>query len=136
MLSALFYGLYIIIVNKAKINVSGIKLSFYSMLFTSIYFLIKSLISKENLSIPSFSLVLNFVSFAFVTTLISSVTLVLAIQKIGSTPTAIMGALEPVVAVAVSVYFFNEAFTRNLLIGIVLILSGVSLNMLSSRKEV
>lgn len=136
LLSALFYGLYIIIVNKAKINVSGIKLSFYSMLFTSIYFLIKSLISKENLSIPSFSLVLNFVSFAFVTTLISSVTLVLAIQKIGSTPTAIMGALEPVVAVAVSVYFFNEAFTRNLLIGIVLILSGVSLNMLSSRKEV
>ncbi|MGX9985203.1 DMT family transporter [Soonwooa purpurea] len=136
LLSALFYGLYIIIVNKAKINVSGIKLSFYSMLFTSIYFLIKSLISKENLSIPSFSLVLNFVSFALVTTLISSVTLVLAIQKIGSTPTAIMGALEPVVAVAVSVYFFNEDFTRNLLIGIVLILSGVSLNMLSSRKEV
>ena len=136
LLSALFYGLYIIIVNKAKINVSGIKLSFYSMLFTSIYFLMKSLVLKESLAIPSYSIFFNFVTFAFVTTLISSVALVLAIQKIGSTPTAIMGALEPVIAVAVSVLFFNEDFTRNLLIGIILILTGVSLNMLSSRKAV
>ncbi|MFN3019983.1 DMT family transporter [Chryseobacterium sp. TY3] len=136
LLSALFYGLYIIIVNKAKINVSGIKLSFYSMLFTSIYFLIKSLVLKESLAIPNYSIVFNFVTFAFVTTLISSIALVLAIQKIGSTPTAIMGALEPVIAVAVSVLFFKEDFTRNLLIGIILILAGVSLNILSSRKAV
>ncbi|WP_374329155.1 DMT family transporter [Soonwooa sp.] len=136
LLSALFYGLYIIIVNKAKINVSGIKLSFYSMLFTSIYFLMKSLVLKESLTIPSYSIFFNFVTFAFVTTLISSVALVLAIQKIGSTPTAIMGALEPVIAVAVSVLFFNEDFTRNLLIGIVLILIGVSLNMSSSPKAI
>ncbi|WP_313027129.1 DMT family transporter [Soonwooa sp.] len=136
LLSALFYGLYIIIVNKAKINVSGIKLSFYSMLFTSIYFLMKSLVLKESLTIPSYSIFFNFVTFAFVTTLISSVALVLAIQKIGSTPTAIMGALEPVIAVAVSVLFFNEDFTRNLLIGIVLILIGVSLNMSSSPKTI
>ncbi|WP_312322218.1 DMT family transporter [Soonwooa sp.] len=136
LLSALFYGLYIIIVNKAKINVSGIKLSFYSMLFTSIYFLMKSLVLKESLTIPSYSIFFNFVTFAFVTTLISSFALVLAIQKIGSTPTAIMGALEPVIAVAVSVLFFNEDFTRNLLIGIVLILIGVSLNMSSSPKTI
>ncbi|WP_313215833.1 DMT family transporter [Soonwooa sp.] len=136
LLSALFYGLYIIIVNKAKINVSGIKLSFYSMLFTSIYFLIKSLVLKESLAIPNYSIVFNFVTFAFVTTLISSIALVLAIQKIGSTPTAIMGALEPVIAVAVSVLFFKEDFTRNLLTGIILILAGVSLNILSSRKAV
>ena len=135
LLSALFYGLYIIIVNKAKINVSGIKLSFYSMLFTSIYFLLKSFILKESLEIPSSSIFFNFVIFAFVTTLVSSVALVLAIQEIGSTPTAIMGALEPVIAVAVSVLFFNEDFTRNLLIGIILILSGVCLNVLASRRN-
>ena len=136
LLSALFYGLYIVIVNKAKINVSGIKLSFYSMFFTSFFFLTKALILKESLEIPTYSIFFNFVTFAFVTTLISSVALVLAIKKIGSTPTAIMGALEPVIAVAVSVLFFNEDFTRNLLLGIVLILTGVSINMLSSRKAI
>ena len=50
LLSALFYGLYIVIVNKAKINVSGIKLSFYSMFFTSFFFLTKAFILKEQFS--------------------------------------------------------------------------------------
>ena len=77
----------------------------------------------------------NFTLFAFVTTVISSLSLVYAIKYIGSTPTAILGALEPIVAVIVSVFMFNELFTINLGLGITLILIGVILNILASKSH-
>ncbi|PWN67224.1 DMT family transporter [Chryseobacterium oncorhynchi] len=136
MLSALFYALYMVIVNKSNLKVSGFKLTFYSMLFTSMFFMTKSVIGNESFVIPSTAIFLNFLIFAFLTTVISSLCLVYAIKNIGSTPVAILGALEPVVAVMVSVLIFHENFTTNLLIGITLILLGVILNIISDRKKV
>lgn len=136
MLSSLFYALYIIIVNKSNLKVSGFKLSFYSMLFTSIFFMTKAMIGKQSFEIPSTAIFLNFTIFAFLTTVISTLCLVYAIKSIGSTAAAILGALEPVVAVMVSVLIFHEKFTFNLLIGITLILFGVILNVLSGNKKI
>ncbi len=135
MLSSLFYALYMVIVNKSNLKVSGFKLSFYSMLFTSAFFMIKAFTEGESFEIPSVSIFLNFIVFAFLTTVISSLCLVYAIKYIGSTPTAILGALEPVVAVMVSVFMFHEKLTTNLLIGIVPILLGVILNVLSDKRK-
>ncbi|VEH20893.1 putative DMT superfamily transporter inner membrane protein [Chryseobacterium nakagawai] len=135
MLSSLFYALYMVIVNKSKLKVSGFKLTFYSMLFTSVFFMSKSVIAHQSFAIPSMTVFVNFLIFAFLTTVISSLCLVYAIKSIGSTPVAILGALEPVVAVMVSVFMFNEKFTTNLLIGITLILMGVILNVISDRKS-
>ncbi|MFN1216283.1 DMT family transporter [Chryseobacterium kwangjuense] len=135
MLSSLFYALYMVIVNKSRLKVSGFKLSFYSMLFTSIFFMVKASVAGESFAIPSVFVFINFIIFAFLTTVISSLCLVYAIKYIGSTPTAILGALEPVVAVMVSVFMFHEHFTQNLLIGIILILSGVTLNVIADHRQ-
>ncbi|REC49987.1 DMT family transporter [Chryseobacterium pennipullorum] len=135
MLSSLFYALYMVIVNKSNIKVSGFKLSFYSMIFTSLFFMIKAAIANESFAIPSAGIFFNFVIFAFLTTVISSLCLVFAIKYIGSTPVAILGALEPVVAVLISVLIFHEKFTANLSIGITLILLGVTLNVITDRKK-
>lgn len=136
MLSSLFYALYMVIVNKSKLKVSGFKLTFYSMLFTSLFFMIKSIAGHQSFAIPSIAIFVNFLIFALLTTVISSLCLVYAIKSIGSTPVAILGALEPVVAVMVSVFMFNEKFTSNLLIGITLILLGVILNVIGDRKNI
>ncbi|MBL1220935.1 DMT family transporter [Chryseobacterium sp. L7] len=135
MLSSLFYALYMVIVNKSDLKVSGFKLSFYSMLFTSAFFMLKASAAGESFAIPSVSIFLNFIVFAFLTTVISSLCLVYAIKYIGSTPTAILGALEPVVAVMVSVLMFHEKFTMNLLIGITLILLGVTFNVIADNRK-
>lgn len=135
MLSSLFYALYMVIVNKSDLKVSGFKLSFYSMLFTSAFFMLKASAAGESFTIPSVSIFLNFIVFAFLTTVISSLCLVYAIKYIGSTPTAILGALEPVVAVMVSVLMFHEKFTMNLLIGITLILLGVTFNVIADNRK-
>ncbi|KAB1232650.1 DMT family transporter [Chryseobacterium viscerum] len=136
MLSSLFYALYMVIVNKANLKVSGFKLTFFSMFFTSLFFMTKAVMGHESFAIPSISIFLNFLVFAFLTTVISSLCLVYAIKHIGSTPVAILGALEPVVAVMVSVLLFHEKFTTNLLIGITLILFGVILNVIGDQKKI
>jgi len=136
MLSSIFYALYIVVVNKSKIQASGFKLSFYSMLFTSGFFMAKAIAGNESFAIPSVNTFSNLLIFAFLTTVISSLCLVYAIKDIGSTPAAILGALEPVVAVLISVSIFHEKFTYNLLIGITLILFGVILNVISDQKKI
>lgn len=133
--AALFYALYIITVNKAKIKASGWKITFYSMVFTSLYYLVKTQIFDESLVIPNVNTFLSFVVFALVTTVISNTALIYAIKEIGSTPTSIMGAMEPVVAVLVSVILFHELMTRNLVLGVVLILVGVIINILADAKK-
>ncbi|MCU6167940.1 hypothetical protein KWH76_24350, partial [Enterobacter roggenkampii] len=47
------------------------------------------------------------------------------VHAIGSTPTAIMGALEPLTAVIIGIAIFGEVLTIRLATGIVLILSAV-----------
>ncbi|MET3036413.1 DMT family transporter [Chryseobacterium sp. NRRL B-14859] len=136
MLSALFYALYMVIVNKSNLKVSGFKLSFYSMLFTSLFFMTKAGMAHESFAIPSKAIFFNFLIFAFLTTVISGLCLVFAIKYIGSTPAAILEALEPVIAVIISVTMFHEKFTVNLLIGITLILLGVTLNVIGDRKKI
>lgn len=50
-----------------------------------------------------------------------------AIQYIGSTPTAILGALEPVTAIIFGITIFGERMTPREAMGIVLILIAVTL---------
>ena len=49
-----------------------------------------------------------------------------AIQYIGSTPTAILGALEPVTAVVFGVTVFGEVLTGRVVVGFLLIILAVS----------
>lgn len=130
LLGALVYALYIVIVNKVRIESSGVKISFYSMLFSSLYFLVKSLLLRESITISSWALAGDLTLFAIITTSLSLVTLVYAVRYIGSTPTAIMGAFEPIVAVLISVGLFGEQLTPSLVIGGMVIIIGVLIDIL------
>lgn len=135
-LCALFYAVYMVIVNKANMkNASGTKITFYSLLFSAAYYLVKTLALGESV-VASPSLFLHISIFALVTTVFSITALIYAIQYIGSTPTSIMGALEPVVAVIISVCCFGEFLSWNLILGVALILIGVLINMVFDRNKI
>lgn len=135
-ISALGYALYIITVNKSKARyIKGFSISFYSFLFTTIYYAVKMIFHKESFILPSLELTFNFFTFAFVTTVISSIALIFAIKEIGSTTTSILGASEPVVAVAVSVMIFGENFSLSLALGIFMIILGVTLNVVGDAYQ-
>ena len=62
------------------------------------------------------------------------VMMVYAAKYIGSTPTAIMGALEPLTAVLIGIFLFGESFTARLAVGILLIFSSVILIVIRNHK--
>ena len=136
LIGAVIYGLYIILVNKSKIPSSGIKLSFYSLVFSSIYFLAKTCIVEGEVPIPDLETFGNLTSFSLITTVLSLTTLVYAINCIGSTPTAILGAIEPIIAVGISVFLFQkESLTTSLIIGVILIIIGVLIEIIFNKAE-
>ena len=71
---------------------------------------------------------------AFVPTVLALVMMAVAIRDIGSTPTAIMGALEPVSAVMIGVLMFGEKFTLQIMFGIILIMASVLVIILAKNR--
>ena len=86
--------------------------------------------AKPSTIINSVWEVRKFSALAVAPTVISNITLLLAVRNIGGTLTSILGALEPVTAVCIGVLVFGEAFTFNEAVGMVLILAAVSLVIL------
>ena len=72
-------------------------------------------------------------TLGLVPTVISLVFMAMAIQCIGSTPTAIMGALEPVTAALLGILLFGEVLTVRISLGILLILFSVTLIILDNK---
>lgn len=133
LLGALAYALYMVMVNKANLRVKGIPLTCYSLFFSAVFYAAKSLLTDQSLELPSFYWV-GFVGvFSLITTVISVLAMVIAIQLIGSTPTAVLGALEPVVAVGIAVMFFGENVTWNLVIGVVFVIVALIVSVLGSK---
>ncbi|MGJ0494093.1 DMT family transporter [Aliarcobacter cryaerophilus] len=129
--SSLCYAIYIVIINQ-YLKISALKVTFYSMLFCTITILIHSFFDSSLNIMPlvNFNMWFYTIFLALVPTIISLLFLIKAIQLIGSTSASILGALEPLTAVLIGVYVFNEKITFWLVIGIVFILFGVILIVL------
>lgn len=132
LLSAVGYASYIIAVNKSRLReMHSRKLAFYVFLFTTLIFAVKAGWQKSLQPLPDAVSAVNIVLLAVAPTVISNITLLLAVRHIGGTLTSILGALEPVTAVCIGALVFGEAFTAGEATGILLILIAVVLIILS-----
>lgn len=123
MISALTYALYIIFVNVSdKIRkIPTTKLLFYVLSWGCIVYVIMIPLGHE-MTLPSVKTGwINLVALAVIPTVLSLAFTTRAIQIIGSTPTAILGALEPVSAVILSVTVLGQEISTKEVIGGVLI---------------
>lgn len=131
LLSAVGYASYITTVNKSRLRtMNSRKLAFYVFVFTTLILAGKASLNQGIQPIPNAMSALNLVLLAVVPTVISNITLVLAVHHIGGTLTSILGAMEPVTAVCVGAFVFGEAFTSGEAIGIVLIVVAVTMIIL------
>ena len=136
LVSALTYAIYIIVVNRCPLEMSSFKINFYVVLYCAIGMAVFAWLTGQPLRLPH-----NAVSWfysiwlAVVPATLSLVLMVYASKYIGATPTAILGALEPLTAVLIGIYVFNEAFGLRLAIGIVLILSAVIITAWQPKKQ-
>lgn len=127
LLSAVAYTAYMIIINKSNVKMSALKMNFYMGVFCLLGVAAYSFVDPENYIMPLNSPVglMGALFLAIVTTVLSLTCMVKAINLIGSTPTSIIGALEPLTAVTVGVLLFDESFTLSMACGIGLVLTGV-----------
>lgn len=128
MASALSYAIYIVGVNRPLLKVvPTVALTFYVLLFGFTLFLIRVDFGRDLFITDTWYLWGNLIALALFPTVISFLCTTQAIQYIGPTPTAILGALEPLTAIFFGVLVFGEALTPRLCTGIVLILLAVTL---------
>ena len=122
MLSSLSYAVYIVIVNQSSIRMSSLKLTFYVLLICMMCLLVYSFTSPDlQIQLPPTPRAWFYACWLrLVPTVLSLVLMTIAVHEIGATPTAIMGALEPLTAVAIGVMLFGESLTIRLVVGIVL----------------
>ena len=133
--SALTYALYIVMVNMSEIRMSSVKLTFYVLLICIFSNIVASFFDPAGglQPIPNLRACIWVLWLGIFPTVISLVTMTMAVQYVGSTPTAIMGALEPLTAVAIGAAVFNEQLTPRLALGIMMILSAVMIIVMSKQ---
>ena len=128
MISALSYAIYIVGVNQSTLkNLATLSLTFYVLLFGLVLFLVRVDFGQSLRVAETWYLWGNLIALAIFPTAISFLCTTQAIQYIGSTPTAILGALEPLTAVFFGVVVFGESLTLRLSCGMLMIILAVTL---------
>ena len=128
-LSALLYAIYLVYVNRSpRLNVMPtLKLTFYVILSGTFMFGLMTLLGNGIKMPESGMMWTNVVCLAVLPTALSFYCTTQAITLIGSTPTAILGAIEPLTAVFLGVIILGEPMTMRIAWGFLLVISGVSL---------
>ena len=134
-MSSLTYAIYIIGVNRSALKeMNGIKLSFYAIVVgTFVLFFFRLGCGTQLQMVPDGFSWLCLAGLGIVPTTISLVSLAVSIRNIGSTPAAILGALEPATAVFFGCIVFHEPFTLSLASGFVLIILAVTLIIVAPK---
>lgn len=127
--SALSYAIYLVAVNRSSIgSMPTLKVTFYMLTFGLSLFVVRLCIG-DGLHVPPLGgwyLWANLIALAVFPTAISFLCTTAAIKHIGSTPTAILGALEPATAVFFGMVVFGQQMLPREWCGFVLIILSVS----------
>lgn len=126
LLSAVFYAVYIVGINKSVLNnTPTLVVTLYVVMVIMVFFFVYAMLTG-GLKVPNhWYLWFNVLALAVFPTLISFSCTTYAIQSIGSTPTAILGALEPATAIVIGLLVFDETLTPRILLGLILIIVSV-----------
>ena len=142
LMSSLSYAIYIVGVNRSVLKkMDSETMTFYALVFGSLLYVVRLTGIDVDAGTFTFALQIphepwlwgNLVCLALFPTIISLVTMNLSIHYIGSTPAAILGALEPITALVVGVFVFGETLTPRIVAGICLVLFAVTM-LVAGRK--
>ncbi|MDE6862215.1 MAG: DMT family transporter [Alistipes sp.] len=128
MVSALAYALYIVGVNRSRLKeMNSLKITFYALLAGMSAFAVRTGFGEHLVMPCNWQMWIDVGGLALFSTALSFAFITMAIHYIGSTPTAILGALEPVTAIIIGVMVFGEHLTPRIVCGVVLIIAAVTM---------
>lgn len=121
-------------VKADKIEV--VKFTTWIMMLSAAYFIICAFIFNGKLTlITDAGSWLNALGLGLWATMVSNITGVKGIRRIGPTMTSVLGALQPVTAVILGVLFLGEHLYLRSLIGITIILVAVCIIVLHQKNR-
>ena len=128
LLSSLSYAIYLVGLNKTRVRtIASMPVTFYVLCFGFLLFVWRICFGGA-FTLPQHGVMwLNLIALGLLPTVVSLLLTAWAIQRIGSTQTALFGALEPVTAVALGIIFLGESINLREFMGMVLIFVSVTL---------
>ena len=126
LLSGLTYAIYLVVFPRLEVKkMPSLALTFYIFLFTMLLILGFSFITKA----------LNLVLVGLIPTAISNIALIVALKKVSSTLTAILGVFKPITALIIGLLVFGETLNQYTTLGLILTLVSVSLLIMGAGKS-
>ena len=137
LISAFSFAAYYIAMKQMRADkIEVVKFTTWVMLLSALYFIVCAFIFEGKITmITGGKNWLNILGLGLWATLVSNITGVKAIRRIGPTHTSILGALQPVTAVILGVLFLGEHLYIRSCIGITLILAAVSVVVMHQKKH-
>ena len=136
LISAFSFAAYYIVMKQAKADkIEVVKFTTWIMMLSAFYFIVCAIIFEGKLTIVTDGKSwLNILGLGLWATMVSNITGVKAVRRIGPTYTSILGALQPVTALLLGVLFLGEHLYLRSCIGIAVILVAVSIIVMHQKK--
>ncbi len=135
-ISAFSFAAYYIVMKQVKADrIEVVKFTTWIMMLSAFYFIVCAFVFEGKFQIISDGRSwLNILGLGLWATMVSNITGVKAIRRIGPTHTSILGALQPVTALILGVIFLGEHLYLRSVIGIILILVAVSIIVMHQKN--
>ncbi len=126
-ISAVSFAAYYILIKRLRADkIEVVKFTTWIMMLSALYFIVTGLIFHGNITIvTNGKLWLYILGLGLWATMVSNFTGVKAVRRIGPTLTSILGALQPLTAVALGVLFLDEHLGFKTITGMILIMISV-----------
>ena len=137
LISAFSFAAYYIVMKQVRADkIEVVKFTTWIMMLSAAYFIICAFIFNGKLTlITDAGSWLNALGLGLWATMVSNITGVKGIRRIGPTMTSVLGALQPVTAVILGVLFLGEHLYLRSLIGITIILVAVCIIVLHQKNR-
>lgn len=136
LLTVITYAAYIVGVMRSRASrVDSIVLTFYVLAFGALLFFVYAMATSGIEAVHSAASWRDLIMLALLCTVLSDYTLILAIKRIGSTRTSILGSMEPLTAVVVGVLYFGERIDTTSVVGLLLVICAVVVVIVQSAPK-
>lgn len=130
------YAFYIVGVMKSRAaRLDPLVVAFYVLTFSAVIFFVYALADTGIGAVYRWRIWRELLLLALLPTVLSNLTLVLAVKHIGSTMTSILGSMEPLTAVLVGVFRFGEGFNLDAAAGLILVITAVIIVILQTNHS-
>ncbi|WP_101842750.1 DMT family transporter [Halobacillus sp. Marseille-P3879] len=136
LLSAFFCALYSVIGKLISWQYNFLTITVYALLMGSLFIFPTSGIWKKTEAFQSLDVWLNIFGIAVISTILAYTLYTFGLSYIESSKAAILGAMEPIVAILVGVLIFGDSLSLLQIVGMMLVITSTFLTVFHRQRKI